>query len=197
MTEAFKILNKWLCPPSENARFWSYTTGVHLGLLLQEAGYEEQSQYASLLFLRHCVVDGLGPRPTSCGAPQVWKSFMTDDVSPIEYSWSWDTQTGPPKIRFSVEAISPEAGTEADTFNQKMSTELDHHLNSIVPDVDWTLFDHFRGEFCSKNSKGRSESRIQDLEQSHTSSIFLAFEMDKRDVAVRAYLFLSKLSRWG
>lgn len=119
---------------------------------------------------------------------------MTDDFSPIEYSWSWDTQTGPPKIRFSVEAISPEAGTEADTFNQKMSTELVHHLNSIVPDVDWTLFDHFRGELCSQNSKGRSESRIQDLEQSHTSSIFLAFEMD---VAVKAYFVPVKAEQMG
>ena len=122
---------------------------------------------------------------------------MTDDFSPIEYSWSWDTRTGPPKIRFSIEAISPEAGTEADAFNQKMSMELVHQVNSIVPNIDWTLFDHFRENFCSQNTKGRLGCRIQDVEQSSASSIFLAFEMDKVDVAVKAYFIPVKAEQVG
>lgn len=72
---------------------------------------------------------------------------MTDDFSPIEYSWSWDTLKASPRVRFSVEAIGEDAGTVFDPFNQKMTDELIHQVGSTVTKVDWHLFNYFRSMF--------------------------------------------------
>lgn len=161
--------------------------GRPLALLLHEAGYDIHDQYAGLIFFRHCIAGRLGARPTYTGLPQIWKSFMTDDFTPVEYSWSWDTLGGPPKIRFSIEAIGPDAGTQSDPFNQCMTTDLVGHLGSVAPNVDWTLFDHFRDAFCEQGLEKHDGEGSDDLKKSHGSSIFMAFEMHKSEVAVKAY----------
>lgn len=171
--------------------------GRHLALLLHEAGYDIHNQYGSLLFFRHCIAGRLGARPTLTGSPQVWKSFMTDDFSPVEYSWCWDTPKGPPRIRFSVEAIGPDAGTQSDPFNQEMTTELVRHVESVASNVDWKLFNHFRNAFCEQGLEKRASEGCDDLEKSHTSSIFMAFELHKSEVVVKAYFDPVKAEQTG
>ncbi|KAF7502868.1 hypothetical protein GJ744_004963 [Endocarpon pusillum] len=196
-TDAFQILSAWLRPSNDDARFWWHMIGSHLALLFQEAGYDIHSQYGSLLFLYHSVVGRMGPRPSSSGSPQFWKSFMTDDFTPIEYSWSWDTPKAPPKIRFSIEAIGPDAGTKIDPFNQAMTMELARHVNAVAPDVDWDLFNHFRKEFCSQELWESACVEGHNPQESHSSSMFMAFEMNKRDVAVKAYFVPVKAEQTG
>ena len=49
---------------------------------------------------------------------------MTDDFSPLEYSWNWGTGANPPDVRYSVETIAAEAGSDTDPFNQSMTLDL-------------------------------------------------------------------------
>ncbi len=42
---------------------------------------------------------------------------MTDDFSPIEYSWKWSMGTDPPEIRYSIEALSYLMSAAADLLN--------------------------------------------------------------------------------
>ena len=196
-TEAFQVLNKWLHLPDEDAKFWWLSTGSPLAVLIHQASHSANSQYACLLFLYHCIVPFLGPRPMPSGRPANWKSFMTDDFSPIEYSWSWDTPKGPPKIRFSIEAIGRDAGTKLDPFNQKMTDELIHRVNSTVPNVDWQWFDHFRNMFYEPNSAHSNLADTIDPELSHTSSLFMAFELQNAEVAVKAYFIPVRAEQIG
>lgn len=184
--EAFQVLNKWLHLPGEHAKFWWLSIGSPLAALVHQAGYSDNSQYASLLFLYQCIVPFLGPRPTPSGRPANWKSFMTDDFSPIEYSWSWDTSKGPPKIRFSVEAIGRDAGTKLDPFNQNMTDELIRRVNPHLAHVDWQWFNHFRYMFCQSDASHFNLAE-SDPELSHKSSLFMAFELQKTGVVVKAY----------
>ena len=186
-TEAFRVLNKWLRPSTEDVEFWWLSTGSPRAGFVAAAGSNSQSQYASLLFLYYCITPCLGPRPTLSGKPANWRSFMTDDFSPIEYSWNWDTPKGPPKVRFSVEAIGQEAGTKFDPCNQKMTDELIERLGSTVPNVDWQWFNHFRSMFCQSDSTQLTLANTCAPELSHTSSVFMAFELQDAEVAVKAY----------
>lgn len=195
-TEAFQVLNKWLHPPTKDAEFWWLSTGSPLAVLVHQAGYNAHSQYTSLLFLFHYIAPCLGPRPTPSGQPAHWKSFMTDDFSPIEYSWNWDTPKGPPKIRLSIEAIGQDAGTELDPFNQKMTDELIRRITSNMANVDWQWFNHFRSVFCQPNSSHLSGAGF-DPELSHNSSLFMAFELQNTGVAVKAYFVPVKAEQTG
>lgn len=196
-TEAFSILRKWLHPPGEDAKFWWLNAGSPLAILVHQAGYNSKSQYASLLFLYCCIVPFLGPRPTPRGRPAKWRSFMTDDFSPIEYSWSWDTPKASPRVRFSVEAIGEDAGTAFDPFNQKMTDELIHQVGSTVTKVDWHLFNYFRSMFYQADTTRLTEADSIAPGLSHNSSLFMAFEPQTADVAVKAYFVPVKAEQTG
>ena len=60
---------------------------------------------------------------------------MTDDFSPLEYSWIWDAK-GHPKIRYSIEAIGPDAGTAIDPFNRVQTMRLVNQLCVALPERD-------------------------------------------------------------
>lgn len=190
----FEVSSTWLRPLTEDARFWWHMSGSHLALLLHEAGYDVHSQYESLIFLIDNIVDFLGPRPTVSGSPKSWKSFLTDDFTPIEYSWSWDTPNTSPRIRFCIEAIGLAAGTKMDPFNQEMTMEMIRRLRPILPDADWNLFDHCRNGFCGEVGGCVAGSRDQ---RNNSSSMFIGFEMYEKRIAVKAYFIPVKAERTG
>lgn len=73
-------------------------------------------------FYYRFVVPNLGPPPTLIESPNLWRSFMTDDFTPIEFSWDWgnvDSMTDR-RVRFSVEPISYDAGTFKDLSTQQL-----------------------------------------------------------------------------
>lgn len=75
--------------------------------------------------------------------------------------------------------------------------ELVHHVDSIAPDVDWDMFNHFRKELCRQELDGTASVNDHDLGKSHSSSMFMAFEMNKREVAVKAYFIPVKAEQTG
>ena len=163
--------------------------------MLSQARYDTHAQYRSLLFHQQMVVPSLGPRPSTQGTPHKWKSFMTDDFSPLEYSWSWDA-CGHHKIRYSIEAIGPEAGTIVDPFNRVQTMKLVNQLCGALPETDWQLFHHFARTFHEDGDVKPIDVGYGNKHSSQ-SSIFLAFELDRSNVAVKAYFIPVKSAQTG
>ena len=133
-------INKWLSPRDAHQDFWWDVTGQHLATMLHEAGYPLSRQYECLMFHYYIIVPRMGPQPGPSGQP-AFKSFMTDDFSPIEYSRKWgDTDDDPPGIRLSVEHIGPNAGTALDIYNRESITNVLDHLNAADTSIDPVLF---------------------------------------------------------
>ena len=187
------VFSRFPPPKNADAAFWWQATGYILAEALQQAEYSLEEQYAYLLFHHNSVVAHLGPRPNIRSLSRMWKSFMTDDFSPIEYSWNWGTGSKPPDVRYSIEAIGPEAGTLSDPFNQKMTLDLVDELRSKLPHADWTWFNILRESF-QINSSPVGAFRPTELPSkppghSSQSSVFLAFELQRgRSIVPKAYL---------
>lgn len=160
--------------------------------MMQQAGYDPHSQYEGLLFHFLYIIGRLGPRPREPGPPRHWKSFMTDDFSPLEYSWSWDFDGSPPKIRYSIETISPIAGTPADPFNQAMTRDLIDQLNFERPGINWQWFEKLSTVFQDRCNRPSCFTK-----NNNPSSILLAFELHKGEIATKAYFVPVKAEQLG
>lgn len=190
---AWKTLNKWLPPFSEDKDWWWKTLGQHLITLLTQANYDLNEQYEALLFLYRWVVPDMGPRPRSNIAP--WKSFMTDDHSPIEYSWKWSFGSKKPEIRYAIEPISPLAGSMQDPFNQAATQTLMHNLAKSMPELDLTWFDHFWRELLGPGTPAASTAGGMG----GSSTMFVALEMLHDHLSVKVYFIpvqTPELSAW-
>ncbi|KAF5011258.1 hypothetical protein FDECE_2611 [Fusarium decemcellulare] len=177
----WKTLDKWLPPFSEDKNWWWKTLGGHLVALLNSADYDLNEQYEALLFLYRWVIPEMGPRPRSSIA--AWKSFVTDDYSPIEYSWKWNFGDKRPEIRYSIEAMGPSAGTQQDPFNQAATQNLLYNLAKVIPELDLTWFDHFWRELLGPGTPAASFSG----NATGSSTMFVAFEMVRDRISVKAY----------
>lgn len=119
---------------------------------------------------------------------------MTDDFSPLEYSWNWDTPKTSPKIRYSFELIGPTAGRRRDSFNQEMIPGFVSTLASVFPDIDWQWFNALSEAFCDTSSM-KSPKRLADTASS-SSSVFFAFELGRK-IAMKAYFVPVKAEQVG
>ena len=195
LTRAWKVLHTCLRPRDEDSDFWWQTTGPCLALLMQEAGYDLHGQYEGLLFHVQYIIGRLGPRPLGPGPPKHWKSFMTDDFSPLEYSWNWDVGETRPTIRYCIETISSIAGTRADPFNQMMTKDLISQLSLERPEIKWEWFEQLSNAFQTRPTKRKMLSRRQS--GSHSSSVFIGFELSTGHVATKAYFIPVKAEQLG
>lgn len=161
---------------------------------MEEAGYDSAAQYSGLDFHLRYIVPKLGPVPRP-GSPPAWKSFMTDDFSPLEYSWNWDTPTAPPKIRYSVEVIGPNAGTARDPFNQAQTLKLQKQLSRGYPHMNWEWYDIIQQTFCDLE-EGTTEAAEGTAELKPQSSVFLAFELGN-EINAKAYFIPVKAEQHG
>ena len=181
--QLWSLINSYFPRAGSDFQFWWRTTGIPFALLLQKSGYTMDAQCQHLLFYYCCVVPELGAGPNSQGAPKHWKSFMTDDFAPIELSWEWGTGGKAPTVRFSIEPIGPQAGTPADPLNQDATGRLIRQYEPLLADCDTTLFEHFSNDLLSYNHSSK------DLEsEGHKSRTFVAFELGKEGVMLKAYL---------
>ncbi|KAI0190592.1 aromatic prenyltransferase [Astrocystis sublimbata] len=179
LVSSWNLCSKWLILENENHEWWWKTTGGHLAFLLDRGDHNLYDQINTLLFHYHLVATRLGPYPRS--STSSWASFMTDDCSPIEYSWKWGQGRGSPEIRYGIEAISSYAGTVADPLNQTATCELLFQLKRMNPAIDLTGFEYFRQFFFGTGS-GTSPTA-----QQKRSSLFLAFEMKSGVIDAKAY----------
>ncbi|CAH0046829.1 unnamed protein product [Clonostachys solani] len=181
--EVLDSLAKWFHPRSADGDWWWEIMGGHLETMLSAAGYSITDQSIALLFFYHWVSPRLGPRPTSSKAD--WKSFMTDDHSPVEYSWKWGFGDDAPAVRYSIEPIGCHAGTR-DILNQKATCELLTQLHrSRLQGLDLDWFNHFKHALLGPGTPA-FKSKAANLSQ---STLFMSFEIADaaRPVGVKAY----------
>ncbi|KAF7929029.1 hypothetical protein EAE99_004773 [Botrytis elliptica] len=111
---------------SSDALLWWNATSEILWNLLVSGKYDLRQQTSAMMFYHTYVVPNLGPFPKEANQPPQWKSYMTDDFSPIEFSWNWGNAQGDVdrRVRFSIEAINKQSGTITDPWNQKATIDL-------------------------------------------------------------------------
>lgn len=176
----------WYCLDSKHqgtlnvhGNYWWRSCGYALAILLGNAGYSYAAQIRTLDFFPRCIAPKLG----IANEPGVerWKSFMTDDHNPIELSWDWYTGSEPPRIRFSVEPVGNAAGTAKDPRNELVAGEFLEELLKDLPATNMQWFYHFQSYFRvgTKNY----------LPVGHHSQTFWAFDLNEKDVTVKAYFF--------
>ncbi|KAK1751068.1 aromatic prenyltransferase [Echria macrotheca] len=171
-----------------DAKWWSDITLRHLHSLLSSATYPLKQQHRLLNFHRRFVAPHLGPSIPTSSLPSGFRSWMTDDSTPVEYSWKWGSK---PSVRYSVELISPSSGTCKDPWNQGETLSFLCGLErdqSIIPGVDLTLFHRFYELFFG----GDSGEDWEGLEQAARSTLFLGFELPEcvgggEDITLKAY----------
>ncbi|KAF3759925.1 dimethylallyl tryptophan synthase GliD1 [Cryphonectria parasitica EP155] len=142
-SQVWDKLSKLLPTREVDSEFWWQLTGRHLAILVDAAGYSLERQYEALLFHYHWAVSHMGRKPSPSGELQ-YKSAITIEGSPIEYSWKWNKRspTSQPDIRYSLEPIGPVSGTTQDPENRQAGTKLARRLAAAFQaDLTWT--DHF------------------------------------------------------
>ncbi|KAI5866009.1 dimethylallyl tryptophan synthase GliD1 [Durotheca rogersii] len=193
-TPAWETLSQILPRRDAAKNYWWDLTGLHLAILVHEAGYSLAKQYEALLFHYHWTVPYFGPGPGPKGGPAVWTSLLGPDGSPIEYSWKWNgAKGGHPAIRYSIEPISEAAGSTVDPLNQQAATEMIHRLAAQVPGVDlkWTdhflatLFDHDKSKYAQEAAEGAH----------YTTTFMLAAEFDDSGLSFKSYFIPRKLGQ--
>lgn len=176
----------WYCLNSKHqgtlnihGNYWWRSCGYALAILLGRAGYSFAAQIRFLDFFARCIAPKLG----IANEPGVerWASFMTDDHNPIELSWDWYTGSEPPKIRFSVEPVGEAAGTADDPRNDLIAGEFLKDLLRELPATSMQWLYHFDSYF---RLGIENHSPV-----GHHSQIFWAFDLNEKDVTVKAYLF--------
>ncbi|KAJ5711883.1 aromatic prenyltransferase [Penicillium malachiteum] len=122
----------------------------------------------------------MGPKPSSSSA--CWRSFMTDDHTPIEYSWKWKSGGRAPEIRYSIEPFSIHGDSyHTDSMNQAPTVDLLHQLSQSMPSLDMTCFNHFQRSLLGPGTPASTHP------EAGRSSLFLAFEIVHGRIGVKAY----------
>lgn len=177
---ALESIAKWFPPRSADVDWWWQVMGSHLQTMLSAGGYTISEQSEALLFFYHWVAPRMGPKPTSSEAE--WKSFMTDDYSPVEYSWKWGFGDDAPEIRYSIEPIGHFAGTARDPLNQQATCDFLTQLQrSGLRGLSLEWFDHFKHALLGPGSPA---SKVTETSQ---STLFLAFEHGDGPIGAKAY----------
>ncbi|KAH8732129.1 aromatic prenyltransferase [Phaeosphaeriaceae sp. PMI808] len=164
-------------------QLWWETTGKLFARQLYHAQYHKDAQERSLAFFKQKIVPYLGIYPQASILPR-WRSFMTDDYTPIELSWDWGYGTVPPRVRFSIEPVSLDAGTSNDPTNLFATRSFYRNVIQKIPGGDMVWHDHFAGCF-------RAFDRDYAIERSeHCSRLFYAFDFKTDGSTVpKAYFF--------
>ncbi|KFA56003.1 hypothetical protein S40293_03995 [Stachybotrys chartarum IBT 40293] len=166
-------------PININQLYWFHTTGFALAALLQSAGYGHPAQVKILRHFADVVAPNLGVAPDS-GLSR-WKSFMTDDYTPIELSWDFHTGASRPSIRYSVEPVGPYAGTAADPYNHMATIAFKRGFLKASPDAYVGWLNHFEACF--------GQDWDMTIPEGHLSNMFWAFDLDEDNATSKAYFF--------
>lgn len=178
-------ISRWFPARNSDLDQWWQLTGPHLATMLLEAGYTIHEQCEAMIFHYYVVVPRLGPY----GKPK-WKSPLGLDGSPIEYSWKWNSKSGAPDVRYTLEPLGDFSGTTIDPFNQDATRELLNQLALKMPSFDLALFNHFLSYFYDID-----RSKYIGAGGQPTATLCLAFELLKKGLMVKAYFV--KPQRFG
>ncbi|KAF2017911.1 aromatic prenyltransferase [Aaosphaeria arxii CBS 175.79] len=173
---------KLLQKGDRESTLWWDTVGKLISLQLKQARYSETAQEKSLDFFQESVLPYMGSFPTH-DSPRKWKSFMTDDHTPIELSWDWGNGIKAPRIRYSIDPNSLESGTPKDPTNLHAAKRYYEDVIKRIEGVNTTWHEHFTQCFDTFETSSRERT-------GRTSRVFYAFDVrENGDTIPKAYFF--------
>ncbi|KAK0387751.1 hypothetical protein NLU13_3996 [Sarocladium strictum] len=184
----------------DDCELWNQEIGSQLATMLEMAEYSASSQVLHTDFFLNSVSPFLGYHPKGeKPLPHIWKSFMTDDHTPVELSWAWSSgDRKAPVVRYSVEPISRAACRGLDMDNVDANVRMLGEALRIAPDMDLCLHRHFRKALTA--SRGSTAGRGQlDQDASVASAVpqaqcFIAFDLQDDHVVVKQYYIPNRRS---
>ena len=166
--------------------FWRSLVLGQLRVLLENSpSYTPERTQACLDLMNKHVIGALGPQPTSPLAP--WKSYLTDDHSPVEYSLS--IKKGACVVRLAIEPLTRESGTVSDPVNSLAPSRwLSEFKNPEDRAMEWftKLSEHL-------TISPHSSVPIQTAASGLTQYVF-ALDLNE-DPMLKAYIFHDALAR--
>lgn len=156
--------------------------GPQLATILQDAKYSPHRQFETLMVFYSTIIPRLGKAPPTSGLPH-WQSSLTEDGTPIEYSWKWNTADETPEIRYSFEAIGDQTGTDQDPLNKVAANTFFDQLKPLLPSLDTTWLDQFADLLCSYDKESFGTAPLYKR-----GSILIALEHLSNDIGAKAYL---------
>ncbi|KAI1632605.1 aromatic prenyltransferase [Biscogniauxia mediterranea] len=180
-------INKEIHPDSEDRAYWWGALSEPLASLLQANQYDNQVQLHYLRWFYRWILPALGPRPVD-GKPY-YGAWITHDMSPLEYSLNWKEKSPKQTIRFTVEAVTKQAGTATDPINQLGAKEFMNAISKDVPGLDLTRFNHFL------EATNVPDDRLEDAIAKHPahfprSRVWIAFDLEHSGNLVAKSYFL-------
>lgn len=134
----------------------------------------------------------MGSAPSPSGELR-WRSLITVEGGPVEYSWKWPTTTGEPDIRYSLEPISAFSGTPEDPLNQIPATQLLNRLAAVTPGVDLTWTHHFLATLFD-HDKSAYLAALAAAGVTPSSTFGIAAEFVPKGLGFKAYFVPRKLA---
>ncbi|KAM6528742.1 hypothetical protein FALCPG4_009702 [Fusarium falciforme] len=165
-------------------RYWYQNVGYVLGSLLNSSGYAQMSQINILHHFANLVTPHLGSA-FRIGLPR-WRSFMTDDFTPVQLGWDFHTGPEKPAIDYSVEPIGLDAGMAVNLQNSMAAGDFKKGLVEAFPEIDTTLFDHFHSCF---------DQLWIGAGPGHQSTMFWGFTLEENTITNKAYFFPGAMAR--
>lgn len=126
----------------------------------------------------------------------MFKSLISYDGSPLEYSWKWNTTDGEPDIRYSWEAINDASGTATDPLNHDPTLDYMEKVTSVLPGADFTWYRHFLAELYNPDRSVYAK----ELEQGDppATTLMHAVEYNKNaSFGLKSYFLPRKLFMGG
>lgn len=171
--------------PDQDQELWWRATAHSLGRLLADYRYSKDDQLLHLEWYHKYILPALGPYPVRDQKPQ-FQPCPVSDGSACEHSINWREKGTRQTVRFTIEAVGPQAGTVADPFNQEAGERLLRRLAKDVPDVKLALFDHFAKDFFLPNDA--AESLIPKMPPgTPLSQIWIAFDLLRGRLMAKVY----------
>jgi DMATS type aromatic prenyltransferase len=157
--------------------------------MMDLAGYSKASQSLHRSFFSKGVAYSLGPYPTETGQGKTWNSFMTDDHTPLELSWSWSARDSTPAVRYAAEPIGWFAGSSADPMNTKAGNKCLEDALPWAPSMDLQWYRHFSQALVTTSETATTEKAPANSDS--PSQTFIAFDLEEETMMVKYYFLPS------
>ncbi|KAF9078537.1 aromatic prenyltransferase [Rhodocollybia butyracea] len=176
----------------QSVSFWHHLVLKHLRVLLEESQSYTSLQVQTFLDFvdqRLIQLDALGPPPTSPSAS--WKSYLTDDHSPVEYSLSIKKDFC--AVRLAFEPLSPKTFGPCGTDYVNHNAPLQWLSQQSIGGDAMLWFQTLVELLTITPSTSRCDVGIKQVARGLTQHVF-AFDLVKEPL-LKSYVFHDALAR--
>jgi DMATS type aromatic prenyltransferase len=153
--------------------------------MLHLAGYTLHSSTTQLQFFSAHVSKSLEPYPRQQHSQDSWKSFLTDDHTPIELSWNWSPLRKTPSVRYSVDPIPSLVHGGPISFNTKASKDLLESAIPFAPGFSTELYQYMTNKLTVlQHEVGQTQVETSRIPRSQQ---ILAFDLEGESVMPKVY----------